>query len=105
MDWHDRDYRHLVEMIAALGNEIDVLGGMDADQEREFRRRYTHARTALFAEDFAVQHLVEAAREQVEIVRECLARVPASKLAEDTGLAEDQILLIAEMSESAPSAI
>jgi hypothetical protein len=104
MDWHERDYQQLVGLILGLGDEISVFGGMNAEQELEFRQSYSHAGTTLFAQDFGVQHIVEAGREQVEIIRECLKRVSVSKLSEDTGLPEDRILLIAAMYGDAPSA-
>jgi hypothetical protein len=104
MDWHERGYEELVGLIAGLGDEIAVFGGMDAEQELEFRQSYSHAGTTLYPQDFAVQHIVEAGREQVEIIRECLKRVSVAKLSEDTGLPENRILLIAAMYGSAPSA-
>ena len=104
MDWHDRDYEQLVGLIRGLGDEISVIGGMDAEQEMEFRESYSHAGTTLFPGDFAVQHIVEAGREQVEIIRECLGRVSVSKLSQDTDIPEDRILLIAAMYGNAPSA-
>jgi hypothetical protein len=104
MDWHDREYEQLVALILGLGDEISVFGGMDAEHELEFRQSYSHAGTTLFPGDFGVQHIVEAGREQVEIIRECLKRVSVSKLSEDTGLPEERILLIAAMYGSAPSA-
>ena len=104
MDWHDREYQQLVGLIRGLGDEIAVFGGMDAEHEMAFRQSYSHAGTTLFAEDFGVQHIVEAGREQVEIVRECLTRVSVATLSEDTGFPEDRILLIAAMYGNAPSA-
>jgi hypothetical protein len=104
MDWRERDYEQLVALIRGLGDEISVFGGMDAEDELAFRESYSHAGTALFPEDFAVQHIVEAGREQVEIIRECLTRVSVSKLSEDTGLPEERILTIAAMYGNAPSA-
>jgi hypothetical protein len=104
MDWHERDYEQLVGLIVGLGVEISVFGGMDAEKELEFRQSYSHADTTLFPGDFGVQHIVEAGREQVEIIRECLKRVSVSKLSEDTDLPEDRILLIAAMYGNAPSA-
>lgn len=103
MDWCDRGYEQLVGLIRGLGDEIAVFGGMDAEHELAFRQSYSHAGAALFPEDFAVQHIVEAGREQVEIIRECLERVSVAKLSEDTGLPEDRILLIAAMYGNAPS--
>ncbi|MEO8423956.1 MAG: hypothetical protein ABI595_08585 [Actinomycetota bacterium] len=104
MDWQEREYEQLVGLIVGLGDEISVFGGMDAEQEMEFRESYSHAGTTLFPGDFGVQHIVEAGREQVEIIRECLKRVSVAKLSEDTGLPEDRIILIAAMYGNAPSA-
>ncbi len=104
MDWQEREYEQLVSLIVGLGDEISVFGGMDAEQEMEFRESYSHAGTTLFPGDFGVQHIVEAGREQVEIIRECLKRVSVAKLSEDTGLPEDRIILIAAMYGNAPSA-
>ncbi len=104
MDWQEREYEQLVGLIVGLGDEISEFGGMDAEQEMEFRESYSHAGTTLFPGDFGVQHIVEAGREQVEIIRECLKRVSVAKLSEDTGLPEDRIILIAAMYGNAPSA-
>jgi hypothetical protein len=104
MDWHDREYEQLVGLILGLGDEIAVFGGMDTEDELAFRQSYSHAGTTLFPEDFAVQHIVEAGREQVEIIRECLERVSVAKLSEDTGLPEDRILLIAALYGNSRSA-
>jgi hypothetical protein len=103
-DWRGREYEQLVALIVALGDEIAVFGGMNDEQELEFRQSYSHAGTTLYAGDFGVQHIVEAGREQVEIIRECLSRVTVSKLSKDTGLPEDRILVIAALYGNAPSA-
>ncbi len=103
MDWHERDYEQLVALIRGLGDEISVFGGMDPEDELAFRESYSHAGTTLFPGDFGVQHIVEAGREQVEIIRECLTRVSVTKLSEDTGLPEERLLTIAAMYGNAPS--
>jgi hypothetical protein len=93
-DYSTWTYEDLLSKISSLGELILQYDDMTPEQEAEFKRGSAEAGVVL-SEDFREDSVVMDGRSQARIVRECLRRVNVVKLAEDSGLDGNALLLLA----------